>query len=103
MATLDVGGTLVLPLGGDGYVGNFLSFSKGVKDPFKVQEGICDFPRDTAVEKDLISPGEKNLRIFLDCNRFLSSYDGDIKIPLVWNSSSPATFQRYPNVSVHST
>ena len=31
--------------------GNFLSCSKGVKDPFEEQEGRCDFPRDAAVIK----------------------------------------------------
>ena len=38
---------------------------KGVKDPFLVQEGRCDFPRDTAAEKGLISPGGENLLLFL--------------------------------------
>ena len=45
--------------------GNFLCCSKGVKDPFEVQEGRCDFPHDPAVEKDLISPGGENLLVFL--------------------------------------
>ena len=46
--------------------GNFLSCSKGVKDPFKVQEGRCDFPQDASAEKGLISPGEENLLVFLE-------------------------------------
>ena len=46
--------------------GNFLSFSKDVKDPFKVQEGRCDLPRDASVEKGLISPGVENLLDFLE-------------------------------------
>ena len=44
---------------------NYLSCSKGVKDPFEVQEGRCDFPRDNAAEKGLISPGGENLLDFL--------------------------------------
>ena len=46
--------------------GNFLCCSKGVKDPFKVQEGRCDFPQDASAEKGLISPGEENLLVFLE-------------------------------------
>ena len=46
--------------------GNFLSCSKGVKDPFKVQEGRCDFPQDASAEKGLISPGVENLLVFLE-------------------------------------
>ena len=37
-----------------GMLGNFLSFIKGVKDPFEAQEGRWDFPRDAAGEKVLI-------------------------------------------------
>ena len=44
---------------------NYLSCSKGVKDPFEVQEGRCDFPRDNAAEKGLISPGGENLLVFI--------------------------------------
>ena len=46
--------------------GNFLSCSKGVKDPFEVQEGRCYFPRDASVEKGLISFGGVNLLDFLE-------------------------------------
>ena len=46
--------------------GNFLSCSKDVKDPFEVQEGRCDFPRDATVEKGRISPGGENLLDFLE-------------------------------------
>ena len=46
--------------------GNFLSCSKGVKDPFEVQEGRCDLHRDSSVEKGLISPGGENLLHFLE-------------------------------------
>ena len=50
----------------DRYVGNFLCYSKGVKDPFEFQEGRCDFPRDATAEKGLISPGGENLLDFLE-------------------------------------
>ena len=46
--------------------GNYLSCSKGVKDPFNDQEGRCDFPRDAAGEKGLISPGGENLLVFVE-------------------------------------
>ena len=45
---------------------NFLSSSKVVKDPFKFQEGRCDFPQDATVEKGLISPGGEKLQVFLE-------------------------------------
>ena len=45
---------------------NFLSCSKGVKDPFEVQEGRCDVPQDASAEKSLISPRGKNLLDFLE-------------------------------------
>ena len=45
--------------------GNFLSCSKGVKDPFEVQEGRCDLHEDTSAKKGLISPGGENLLDFL--------------------------------------
>ena len=47
-----------------GISGNFLHCSKGVKDPFEVQEGRCDFPRDPAAEKGLVWPGGENLLDF---------------------------------------
>ena len=46
--------------------GNFLSCSKGVKDPFEEQEGRCDFPRDAAVIKGVHSHGGDNLLVFLE-------------------------------------
>ena len=45
---------------------NFLSCCKGVKDPFEVQEGRCDFPLDASVGKGLISPRGENLLVFLE-------------------------------------
>ena len=38
-----------------GMSGNFFNCLKGVKDPFKAQEGRWDFSRDAAGEKGLIS------------------------------------------------
>ena len=35
--------------------GNFLSCLKGVKDPFKAQEGRWDLSREATAEKGLIS------------------------------------------------
>ena len=35
-----------------------------MKEPFEVQEGRCDFPRDATVEKGLISLGGENLPVF---------------------------------------
>ena len=46
--------------------GKFLICSRVVKVPFEFQEGRCDFPRDAAVEKGLISPGGENLLVFLE-------------------------------------
>ena len=45
--------------------GNLLS-CKTVKEPFEVQERMCHFPHDAAAEKGLISPGGKNLLVFLE-------------------------------------
>ena len=47
-------------------LGNFLICSKGVKDPFEVQEGRCYYLQDAAAEMDLISPGGENLLVFLE-------------------------------------
>ena len=47
-------------------LGTVLSCCKGMKDPFEVEEGGCDFPRDAAVEKGLISPGGENILDFLE-------------------------------------
>ena len=58
--------------------GNLLS-CKTVKEPFEVQERMCYFPHDAAAEKGLISPGGKNLLVFLQLGRFLSSYNGDLR------------------------
>ena len=49
-----------------GQSGNFLSCSKVVKNPFKVQEGRCDLPHEASAEKGLISPGGEDLLDFLE-------------------------------------
>ena len=46
--------------------GNFLSCSKGVKDPLEVQEVRCDYSRDASEEMGLISLGGENLLDFLE-------------------------------------
>ena len=44
-----------------GVSGNFLSCSKGVKDPLEVPEVRCYYPLDASAEMGLISPGGENL------------------------------------------
>ena len=52
-----------------GMSGNFLSCSMVVKDPLKVPEVRCDWPRDASAEMGLISPGGENLLDFLELRR----------------------------------
>ena len=54
-----------------GMSGNFLSCSKGVKDPLEVPEFRCDEPRDASAEMGLISPGGENLLDFLELRKVL--------------------------------
>ena len=49
-----------------GMSGNFLSCSKGVKDPLEVPEFRCEKPRDASAEMGLISPGGENLLYVLE-------------------------------------
>ena len=63
-------------------LGNVLSCCKGMKDPFEVEEGGCDFPRDAAVEKGLISPGGENLLVFLQLRQ--------VPLELRWGPQGPA-------------
>ena len=72
-----------------GMSGNFLSCSKGVKDPLEVPEFRCDYPRDPLVEMGLISPGGENLLDFLKLRQVLSTYDGDPRDPLCWPQERP--------------
>ena len=69
--------------------GNFLSYSKGVKDPMEVQEVSCDYSRDASAEMGLISLGGENLLDFLELRQVLSTYDGDLRDPLWWPQESP--------------
>ena len=59
--------------------GNFLSCSKGVKDPLEVPEGRCDKPRDASGKMGLISPGGENILFFLELRQVLSTYDGELR------------------------
>ena len=58
---------------GDGYVGNFLCCSKGVKDPLEVPEIKCDYPLVASAEMGLISPGGENVLDFLELRQVLST------------------------------
>ena len=70
-------------------MGNFLSCSKGVKDPLEVPDVRCDYPREASEEMGLISPGGENLLDFLELRQVLSTYDGDLRDPLWWPQESP--------------
>ena len=72
-----------------GMSGNFLSCSKGVKDPLEIQEVRCDSPRDASAQMGLISPGGENLLDFLELRQVLSTYDGDLRDPLWWPQERP--------------
>ena len=59
--------------------GNFLSCSKGVKDPLKVPEVRCDLPGDASAEMGIISRRRENLLDFLELRQVLLTYDGDLR------------------------
>ena len=69
--------------------GNFLSCSKGVKDPLGVPDIRCDQPRDASVEMGLITAGGENLLDFLELRQVLSTYDWDLRDPLWWPQERP--------------
>ena len=71
--------------------GNFLSCSKGVKDPLKVPEVRCEKPRDDSAEMGLISPGGENLLDFLELRQVLSTYDGELRYQLWWPQERPVS------------
>ena len=50
---------------------NFLSCSKGVKDPLEVPEVRCDYPRDASAQMYLMSPEGENLLDFLELGKVL--------------------------------
>ena len=68
---------------------NFLSCSKGVKNPLEVPEVRCDYPRDASAEMGLILPEGENLLNFLELQQVLSTYDGDLRDPLWWPQERP--------------
>ena len=72
-----------------GMSGNFLSCSKGVKDPLEVPDVRCEEPREASAEMGLISPGGENLLDFLELRQVLSTYDGGIRDPLWWPQERP--------------
>ena len=65
-------------------LGNFLSCSKGRKDPLEVAEVRCVYTTDASAKMGLISPGGENLLDFLELQQVLSTYDGDLRDPLWW-------------------
>ena len=69
--------------------GNFLSCSKGVKDPLEVHEVRCDLPRNASAEMGHISPVVDNLLDFLELRQVLSAYDGDLRDPFWWPQERP--------------
>ena len=69
--------------------GNFLSCSKGVKDPFEVREFKCDYPLVASAEMGLISPGGENLLDFLELRQVFSNYYRDLRDPLWWPQERP--------------
>ena len=68
---------------------NFLSCSKGVKNPLEVPEVRCDYPRDSSAEMGLISPEGENLLDFLELQQVLSTYDRDLRDLLWWPQERP--------------
>ena len=56
-----------------GMSGNFLSCSKGVKDPLEVPEVRCDYPRDASLEMGIISLRGENLLDFLELRQVFST------------------------------
>ena len=79
-----------------GMSGNFLSCSKGVKYPLEVPEVRCDQHRDASVEMGLISPGGENLLDFLELRQVLTTYDGDLRDPLLWPRERPVPMRVAP-------
>ena len=79
-----------------GMSGNFLSCSKGVKNPLEVSEVRCDKPRDTSAEMGLISPGGEDLLDFLELWQVLLTYDGDLRNPLWWPQERPVPLRVVP-------
>ena len=69
--------------------GNFLSCSKGVKDPLEVPGFKCDYPLVASAEMGLMSAGRENILDFLELRQVLSTYDGVLRDPLWWPQERP--------------
>ena len=69
--------------------GNYLSCSKGVKDPLEVPVVRCDKPREASAEMGIMSPEGQNLLDFLELRQVLSTYDGALRDPLWWPQERP--------------
>ena len=79
-------------------LGNFLSSSKGVKDPLEVQEVRCDLPRNASAETGFFSSGGENLLDVLELRQVLSTYNWDLRDPLWWALERPVPMRvvRWP-------
>ena len=60
-----------------------------MKDPLEVPEFRCDLPGEASLETGLISPGGENLLDFLELRQVLSTFDGDLRDPLLWPQERP--------------
>ena len=69
--------------------GNFLSCSKGVKDPLEFPELKRDYPLVASTEMGLISPEGENLLDFLELRQVLSTYDWELRDPFWWPQERP--------------
>ena len=76
-----------------GMSGNFLSCSKGVKDPLEVPGVRCDYPREASAEMGLISPEGENILDFLELRQVISTYDGDLRDPFWWPQERPVPME----------
>ena len=79
-----------------GISGNFLSCSKGVKDPLEVPEFRCDLPGEASLETGLISPGGESLLDFLELQQVHWTYDGNLRNPLWWPQERPVPMRVAP-------
>ena len=84
----------MLPRVETGMSGNFMSCSKGVKDPLEVPEFRCDYSRDAAEKMGLISTGVENLLDFPELRQVLSTYDRDLRDSVAGVSRFPSRGSR---------
>ena len=80
-----------------GMSGNFLSCIEGVKDPFESQEGRWDISQYAHSRKGphLMLRGESPgfSQVTAGNLVFLSSYNGDLRDPLVWPQERPVSMR----------